>query len=94
MNLTVDRIHWCSSISPLSILWTLYFDDTFTVNEYINQLKCNNGFDILHQIEDTTKFLGEYLYGYLSVIFVVSRNRTLSADVDASVGKIWVHFLC
>ena len=91
MSLTVDRIHWCPSISPLSILWTLYFDDTFTANEYINQLKCNNGFDILHQIEYPTTFLGEDLYGYPSVIIVISQNRTLSA-VDASVGRIWVHF--
>ena len=96
MSLTVDRIHWCSSISPLSILWTLYFDDTLTANEYINQLRCSNRFDILHQIEDPTKFLGEDLYQYPSVTIIVSQNRTLSAAVDASVGRICLlgHLQC
>ena len=88
MSLTVDRIHWCSSISPLSIIWTLYFDDTFTANEYINQLKCNNIFDILHQSEYTTTFLGEDLYEYPGVIMVIREHRTLAAAVDESVGKI------
>ena len=92
MSLTVDQIHWCPSISPLLIIWTLYFDDTFTVNEYINHLKCNNGFDILHQIEDTTTFLGEDINGYSIVIIVIRQNRTLSAAMYASVGITWVHF--